>query len=84
MTAAIITFPVDRCRPVQTVDQLVKAQFKACRDIFALASAEHLERPGDGGAIAPMLLLACEGECPSTRSHAARWLFINCNVKVTA
>jgi len=84
MTASIIQFPVDRCRQVLTADETVQSHFKACRDIFELASAEHRERPGDGSAVVPMMMLACEGACLSTRSDAARWLLINCNVKVTA
>lgn len=82
MTATIIEFPINRCRQVLTVDQIIEASLLACRQIFDQAASDFSECRGDGLAITAMMRLSCEGSCTEVSAAARDWLSWECGVLV--
>lgn len=71
MSATIIDFPVDRCRPRPSVIESAESQayVRAVRDHGALSFY--------GPSILAMMTLALQGTCAKTVAKATAWLHEN-------
>lgn len=76
MTATIIAFPIDRCRPSFTLAELEE------RKSFDRASADWAAAPWRGDTGETMMRLCNEGSSADMRHPAGESLTDNCNIAV--